>query len=149
MWYNKIRGALEEMGFTEDPYDKVQISVCIYVDILLITSESNRPIDELENYMRVKFGKITVKDETVIDYVGMTFDFHTDGQVKFIMNQCGVDETAAIRASSALFQTRETKMAREHEIKWFQSNVANKLYLAKRVRPECLTVISSMASKVT
>ena len=167
MWYRNIRGALEEIGFEQNPYDKcvfnkldkdgVQVTVAIHVDDLMITSVSQRLVDELENHLRNKYGDITVKDGKVLDYVGMTFDFSQEGSVRItmahcieeILATCGVEGTAATPATDNLFNVRDDATpATTEEAIWFHSFTAKMLYVSKRVKPECLVTVSFLSTRV-
>jgi hypothetical protein len=128
------------------------------VDDLLITSESDQLHEELEAHLRKTYGAITVKEGLAIDYVGMTFDFSHQGKVRVTMSHCvqdilsgcGVQGTATTPAGEQLFETRDTaQKATEEERKWFHTHTAKMLYLAKRVRPECLTAVSFLSTRVS
>ena len=99
-----------------------------------------------------------MKEGPSIDYVGMTFDFSEPGKVKVtmshcvqdILSTCGVSGTATTPASESLFESRDTvAKATEEERKWFHTHTAKMLYLAKRVRPECLTAVSFLSTRVS
>ena len=93
----------------------------------------------------------------MIDYIGMTFDFSVVGQVSITMDncvneilaECGVVVARTTPAAESLFAVREDaqKLTIE-ESKYFHSNVAKMLYLAKRVRPECLTAVAFLSTRV-
>ena len=65
-----------------------------------------------------------------------------------ILSGCGVDATRVAPASSTLFDVRDSPKATVEEIKWFHTDVAKVLYLSKRVRPECLTAMASVTTRV-
>ena len=61
----------------------------------------------------------------------------------------GVHGTARTPATDDLFETREgAKPVAEATGVWFHKTVAMILYLAKRTKPDCLTAISYLATKV-
>jgi hypothetical protein len=92
----------------------------------------------------------------VLDYVGMTFNLEVEGEVRVTMDSCvdnilsgcGVETTRATPASSMLFHVRDAPKASESESAWFHTYVAKLLYLAKRVRPECLTAVAFLTTRV-
>ena len=61
----------------------------------------------------------------MLDYIGMSFDFNTDGEVKItmancvtdILDGCGVETSRATPAASTLFDIRETVKATDDERK--------------------------------
>ena len=100
---------------------------------------------------------ITVKDGEVLDYVGMTFDFREQGIVRVtmkhciddILDSCGVEGTAVTPATDNLFNVREdTPKASAEEAIWFHSFTAKMLYVSKRVKPECLTTVAFLSTRV-
>jgi hypothetical protein len=166
LWYGELCSKLIEDGFTQNPYDlctfnKIgasgeQITVTVHVDDLMITSVSQTDIDAFIEYLRRIYKELKINTGTVINYVGMTFDFREDGQVRVtmencvsdILNGCGVETTRATPAASTLFDVRDAPKATPEEAKWFHSHVAKLLYLSKRVRPECLTAVAFLSTRV-
>ena len=93
----------------------------------------------------------------LLNYLGMSFDFSTDGQVAITMRNtvegilkgCGVDKCRKTPATESLFDTREdAPKASEEDRKWFHTHVMKLQYLAKRVKPECLTAVNFLSSRV-
>jgi hypothetical protein len=87
----------------------------------------------------------------------MSFDFSVEGEVRVTMDHCttdilsgcGVNTARATPAASTLFDVRDdAPAASEHEKAWFHTHVAKMLYLAKRVRPECLTAVAFLSTRV-
>ena len=167
LWYANLRDALVRDEFVVNPYDSCvynkigtsgeQITVAVHVDDLLVTSKSQDDITSLENYLRLTYGEIRVNKGKIIDYVGMSFDFAVEGQVRVtmdacvdnILSECGVETTRATPASSSLFDVRDAAKASGSESAWFHTYIAKLLYLAKRVRPECLTAVAFLTTRVT
>jgi hypothetical protein len=86
----------------------------------------------------------------------MTFDYTSTGEVKVTMDSATDDIIAtsgdkikprATPATEELFATRESAKASEEEAAFFRSQVAKLLYLAKRVRPECLTAVAFLTTR--
>jgi hypothetical protein len=167
LWYKNLRSKLVAWGFTENPYDlcvfnKVgrdgkQITVALHVDDLLVTCENLKTIDSFGAYLDSQYPQTTVRRGKVIDYIGMTFDFSTPGEVKVTMDNCvddllsgcGVETTRVTPAAACLFDVRDdAPKATADEAKWFHSHVAKVLYLAKRAKPECLTAVSFLSTRV-
>jgi hypothetical protein len=72
-----------------------------------------------------------------------------DKCVDDILSGCGVETTRVTPAASVLFDVRDAPRATESEAKWFHTYVAKILYLAKRVKPECLTAVAFLSTRVT
>jgi hypothetical protein len=133
-----------------------QISIAIHVDDLMVTSESQTDLDNFGLYLKSVYPETRTNSGETLDYVGMTFDFTTIGQVCVTMHKCvddilsgcGVETTKVTPAASVLFDVRDALKATEDEAKWFHTHVAKILYLAKRVRPECLTAVAFLSTRV-
>jgi exosome complex RNA-binding protein Rrp4 len=107
--------------------------------------------------LKRKYKETTTRRGKVIDYIGMTFDFTESGQVRVtmanciddILSECGVTKVRSSPATEWLFDVRDTaRRATPDEEKWFRTNVAKVLYAAKRVRPECLTAVAFLTTRV-
>ena len=87
----------------------------------------------------------------------MTFDLGVSGEAKVIMKGYIQDEldgsgTTGLAASPAidhLFIVSEIARIEEEERAKFHSMVAKLLYLAQRTKPECLTAVSFLATRMT
>ena len=67
-----------------------------------------------------------------------------------VVSTSGVLGTARSPATDGLFETREgAELAGEAARVWFHKVVAMVLYLAKRTKPECLTAVSYLTTRVT
>jgi hypothetical protein len=166
LWYAHLRDTLERDGFEVNPYDGCvynklgvsgeQITIAVHVDDLIVSSRSQDDITSLELHLRGTYKEIRVNVGNVLDYVGMTFNLGVMGEVKVTMDSCvenilsgcGVETTRATPASSFLFHVRDAPKASVSESAWFHTYVAKLLYLAKRVRPECLTAVAFLTTRV-
>jgi hypothetical protein len=137
--------------------DGVQITIAVDVDDLLVTSASNDNLASLERYLQSVFPAISVHRGEVLDYIGMTFDFTVPGEVSItmencmrdILSECAVTAPRATPAAETLFDVRsDVEKASSSEAAYFHTCVAKILYLAKRVRPECLTALSFLTTRV-
>lgn len=60
-----------------------------------------------------------------------------------------VTTARATPTASCLFDTRDdSPKASEEDKEWFYSYVVKVLYLAKKVRPECLTAVAFLTTRV-
>jgi hypothetical protein len=67
-----------------------------------------------------------------------------------LLRDCGVDGFAKTPAADNLYETREeVPLASKEVSEWFHSQVAKMLYLAKRTKPECLTAVAYLTTRVT
>lgn len=166
LWYAHLRDTLTRDGFEVNPYDSCvynklgasgeQITIGVHVDDLVVTSRNQEDISSLESHLRGTYKELRVNTGDIQDYVGMTFNLEVPGEVvvtmdscvENILSGCGVETTRATPASSFLFDVRDAPKASVSESAWFHTHVAKLLYLAKRVRPECLTAVAFLATRV-
>ena len=136
LWYKDLKNKLVTDGFIENPYDRCvfnkigssgkQVSIVLHVDDLMVTSESQADLDTFGLYLKRVYPETRTNSGTRLDYVGMTFDFTTIGQVcvtmhkcvEDILSGCGVETTKVTPGSSVLFDVRDAPKATEAEAKW-------------------------------
>ena len=179
LWNDDLSRVLTGAGFkanSEDPCvfnkgsvtESNQITLVIYVDDLMATCLEQGPLDELWKLLRLHYAKpeqpdIDVKKGPIVNYLGMTFDWSLPGKVRItqlgfqadLVAESGIDpnkRTAATPAAENLFDTRSEEEAGEisqDEKDRFHRLVAKCLYLAKRTRPEILTTVAFLCTRVT
>jgi hypothetical protein len=166
LWYQNLRLTLEDAGFVANAHDccvfnkgtaQDQITVCIHVDDMLITAHRLARITALLDTLRAKYRELSVHDERVLAYLGMEFDFTCVGKVKLtqygyveeFLGEYGVTGVAVTPAANSLFDTDESSAPLD-ELKAAElhSRVAKVLYLAKRTRPDLLTAIAFLSTRV-
>jgi hypothetical protein len=167
LWYDMLTEVLAGQGFAANPYDacvfnKVgtdgnQVTICLHVDDLLVTSKSKAELDKVQDFLAQRFGDVTVQRGPVINYVGMTLDFAArPGKCEITMNHMteeilkgsGVSSPRATPACDNLFEVRETTKLAGNDLQHFKSYVAKLLFLGKRVRPEILTAVAFLTTRV-
>ena len=168
LWYENLRVSLYDMGYVPNKYDicvfnkhnrtGVQCTIAVHVDDLMITSTDNEMIESLASGLVKRYGDITRKDGPIVNYLGMVFDLTTLGEAKVTMSgyvddmlkERGTDRGARTPATEGLFDVRDdVVMASEDQRIVFHRHVAKMLYLAKRARPDCLTAVAFLATRVT
>ena len=165
LWYEELRGTLLGWGFRENEYDVcvfnrmvdgVQVTIALHVDDLLVTSLSEKVLKDFCDFMESVYAGINTKKGKVLGYLGMCFDFTEPGQVSVTMENCvkdiisssGVSIGKSTPATSALFEVRNAPKLSAPEAAYFHTHVAKIQYLAKRARPECLTAVSFLSTRV-
>ena len=171
LWYEHLRRSLESLGFTVNPYDvcvfnKIcsgtgkQITVAVYVDDLLITSESLEDINNfIEELIRI-YKNVTVKEDSNLGYLGMEISFTNinirneievkmTGYVNELLEDMNEMREVSTPYSLDLFEIdSNAELLSLSDKEKFHSTVARVMYLAKRVRPDLLTTCSFLASRV-
>ena len=168
LWYENLKASLHGLGHTPNAIDicvfnkrnplGVQCTIAVHVDDLMITSTDADMIEALAEGLVNRYGDITRKDGPIVNYLGMVFDLTTQGVAKVSMT-CYVDDMlketgtakgARTPAIEGLFDVRpDIDNASEEERVIFHRRVAKMLYLAKRARPDCLTAVAFLATRVT
>jgi len=173
-FWTKLRGLLIEWGYKANPYDPCvmnktvngkQITVLWHVDDLKISCEHEETINELVSQLDSVFGTeapLTAQRGFIHEYLGMTLDFSDDGKVKIIMDDYleklfesmpddgSYEGTAPSPAASNLFDVRDTApLLDESEADFFHSTVARLLFLGMRARPDIMTAISFLTTRVS
>ena len=167
LWYDNISTKLMAEGFEPNPYDScvfnkvnrdgLQVTVALYVDDLMVTCEDERELDAFAAFLRASYaGDITEHRGDIAEYLAMTFDFRTRGEVRVTMKKliddiiagCGVTAERSTPATDELFNVREDAVQLDQQQKdYFRTYVAKLLYVAKRVRPEILAAVSFLTTR--
>lgn len=138
----------------------IQITVGIYVDDMMVTCKERKAIDRLLEYLVKCFKTVTIHEGVNHSFLGMFFDFSKNGRVRVsmesfvddILHCCGVTATAVTPANANLFKVIEdgeqSQLLTTEQAKEFHSLVAKLLYLAKRTRPDILTAVSFLTTRV-
>jgi hypothetical protein len=166
LWYDDLSKTLKEMGFVENRKDPCVLNVMrgghpvtvnIYVDDVLCTSVDQRDIDWVASKLKDKYGELTVNVGAKHSYLGQVFDFSSPGEVKVSMENYvrdvlelyEVSGTRSTPASDNLFDVSDDlTMLDEKECEIFHSRVAKLLYVAQRARPDILTAVAFLTTRV-
>jgi hypothetical protein len=135
-----------------------QLTVVVYVDDLLMTSEDMHVLNDLVMYLRKMCKNITeCSRDSFLSYFGMQFDFSEMGRVRIWMHGYVADPLSSLDATGVvatpatlhLFDVcDEDQPIGATEKERFYTVVAKPLYLAKRVRPDNLTAVAFLATRV-
>jgi hypothetical protein len=133
------------------------MTVCFHVDDLLCVSENKDDLEALSSYLKTKFIDITLNDGLIHDYLGMTIDFTEKGYCKLdmckyiqkILDYAHVEKKSKTPADVSLYQIdEESELLGLKDKEHFHSVVACILYPAKRARPDLLTAVSFLTTRV-
>jgi len=168
LWYDHISGNLEKLGFVRNKSDICVFNrresdwslttIVLHVDDMMITAVSEEALDRLIAEVECVYPGLSINRGRVFNYLGMTFDFETEGKAKVTMNGyvnelleeydliAGVASTPAGNNLFAVSDSSPTLLNVEKDK--FHSLTAKLLYLSKRVRPDILTAISFLSKRV-
>ena len=166
--YDNLRETMRSLGYERNPHEicvfnktgknGVQCTAAVHVDDLLITSAESGMIDELSEGLRLRYGEITRTSGSVLNYLGMVLDLSQSGEARVSMKGfvedmllcSGVNGGARTPATDGLFELRtDATTSTEEKRKEFHSLVAKLLCLAKKTRPDCLTTVAFLATRVS
>ena len=171
-WKNLSTYLINDQGFQVNPYDWCVVNKAIngkqctigwHVDDLKISHVEEEVVEELIRGLNDRYGKetpISVHRGPVQEYLGMTIDYSVKGKVSFSMPQYIEDLLAecpdsimkgssATPAANYLFQTNDNaEKLNTLDAVLYHHLVAKLLYLGKRTRPDLLTVISFLCTRI-
>ena len=169
LWWKLLTTTLiEKMGFTLNPYDLCvankmvngsQLTVLWYVDDLKISHVEEQVVLDTVKQLEGFFGTLTFTAGNEHTYVDMKVDI-VDGKVQIhnieYIEECfelfgeDVGPSAATPAKGHLFEVDDKKeLLTAKKQQTFHSCVAKLLFIAKRGRPDILTAISFLTTRVT
>ena len=171
-WKNLSEFLIKDQGFKVNPYDwcvvnKVingkQCTIGWHVDDLKISHADKQIVEEIIMGLNERYGKetpISVHRGPVQEYLGITIDYTQKGKVSFSMPQYIEDllsecpdsimkGTSTTSAPNHLFQVNENaeKLSAMDAV-LYHHLVAKLLYLGKRTRPDLLTAISFLCTRI-
>jgi len=166
LWYDNLCTTFQSMGFIPNPYDPCvfnrmykdkQCTACVHVDDIKITCADPMGVEDTVEGLTNRYNTITVKRGLIHSYLGMTFDYTIPGKVRITMSKYVTDilakyqvtGSAATPASSNLFDIDlDSKQLSTEQSEDFHSRVATLLYLVKRVRPDGLTTVAFLSTRI-
>ena len=172
LWYQKLKGDLEGIGFEFNPYDPCvanrqvkgkQQTVLFHVDDLKSSHVDRKVNDEFAVWLETTYGehgKVKIHRGKIHDYLGMTFDWSEKGKVKIDMisyvedminelpKKLQKNEITATPAADNLFAKGHGKKLNSDRADKFHRIVAKGLFVSKRARPDIQPTISVLCTRV-
>jgi hypothetical protein len=155
------------MGFVKNPQDicvfnKIcngnQVTVCVYVDDLLLTSVNVTALEATLSFLTDKYRDVKYHRGELHSYLGMSFKFDVprvvsitmEGMVKDILREYEVTGKASSPATANLFIINgESPLLDPGRANEFHSRVAKLAYLSRKVRPDLTTLCAFLSTRVT
>jgi hypothetical protein len=172
LFYDKLRGLLEEWKFVVNDYDECtfnkmvdgkQTTVQFHVDDLKISHADKNVIIQLVKDLNGVFGQdgteLAASYGKVHEYLGMTIDYSEENLVKFTMYDYLEDILAespdnmkgetVTPVHSKLFQVNpECDKLDDKTADWFHRTVARLLFASKQARPDLQTDVAYLCTRV-
>jgi hypothetical protein len=168
LWHDKLTEVLENMGFTRNEVDPCVMTkmhngakciINIFVDDILVLSKSKETHEWFARALEAEFDDVKFEMSNDLSYLGMRIQL-ANGECRLSMasytkdlvaEYCANGKTPAVcetPASAELFTCKAGEELEKAEKKRFDTIVAKLLYLAKRVRPDILTAVSFLKTRV-
>jgi hypothetical protein len=167
LFYLHLKSSLESIGFKINPYDNcifnkvvgdIQCSIAAHVDDLMITCTSEKILEDTVFSLKKIYSEINFNYGQSHVYLGMKFEFESGRYVELSMFKM-IDEiiikylpeggTNSSTASNNLFSIdQNSDLLNKNEKETFHTITAKLLYLSKRSRPDILTSIAFLTTRV-
>jgi hypothetical protein len=168
LWFNHIINVLTNLGYTQVPREpcvlikrvsgKRKVVIVLYVDDLFLRG-NNKFLTETVDKLTAIYKEVKVTTGKIHSYLGMLFDFRVDGEVKITMIKyiadildmcatiCGTRESPG--GTDLFVIDKSSPLLDKTTAKFFHSLVMKIMYVAKRVRVDCLLVVGFLATRTT
>ena len=169
LFWRNLAELLQKTGFVLNPYDPCvanktingkQCTVIWHVDDLKISHSDPTVVADIIAILEKKYGKMSVSRGTTHEYLGMTLDFSKKGKViidmrNYVKRVLEASGNASLGysgtpATSDLFKVDDKSTPlNEEEAQRFHTMTAKLLFLSKRSRPDILTSVAFLTTRVT
>jgi hypothetical protein len=163
LWYALIRSFIEELGYECSPTDRCVFRkrvgerifvLLLYVDDILAQVD-DKEADRLREHLMRRFGEVQFEIGSKLSYLGMQIDIRDEGTmidmsfyVKKLLEGTTVKGQSSPGNHNSFIVDERAQKLEESEKKYFHSTTAKLLYLAKRARPDILTVVIFLCTRV-
>ena len=170
-WQLNVMQTMSDNGMKPNAYDPcvlnktcrdgAQLTIAVYVDDILMTSTNEEEMEEMLEAIKNRYGDVKSHRGEVIEFLGMSMDMSTPGSASITMKgmeasiiedattERGTRRTNSPAADNIFDIDEDSPLLHNQERSEFHAMVARLLYLAKRVRPECLMAVSFLTTRVT
>ena len=167
LWYQEVSKFLKSIGFKENDvipcvFNKIidgsQCTIMLYVDDMLIAHVSSKEVKAITDALDAKYGKGTISDGKVIQFLGMKIEKEGNGviaismpkHIEELLEDWNIQSTSEYPAGYNLFEVKDdSPLLSEEMASKFHSGVASALYISKRgPRPDILLPINYLATRV-
>ena len=178
LYYRRFVKDILAIGFELNPYDACvankmvdgkQLTIVWHVDDIKVSHVSENTVKRMIRWLRKTYerifedgsGAMRISTGKVHEYLGITFDYSTPGEVKVtmipyvkeIISQFAPydqsEKTAKTPAADHLFQVNEkSKPLPPKGLEVFHNFTAKCLFLTKRARPDISTAIAFLTTRV-
>lgn len=168
LWHDKLIGTLKQLGFRQNEVDPCVLTktvdgarciLTVYVDDILALSTNKATLEWLATELRKVFDDVKAESASNFSYLGMHIKLE-NGKCTLSMENFTREVIAEYEAANTKTQPRNTPATSDlfnavgaeelgaRDKKIFHRTVAKLLYLAKRTRPDILTAVAYLNTRV-
>ena len=164
LWYALIRRTLEEGGYEVSETDRCVFRkigrrnriylLLLHVDDILANVDREEAMI-LKRRLENAFGTIQFEEGGKLSYLGMQLELKEEGTVvdmsfyaKQLLDGRDLKEVPSPSTKKTFEVDEDSPLLDEEQKKYFHSTVAKLLFMAKRARPDLLTVVSFLCTRV-
>lgn len=164
LWYERLCIALKDLGFVANPYeqcvfntqiDGVQVTAAFHVDDLLVTSTPESALSKLVAGLKKEFVAVSVEEGVKHSYLAMNIAISDEeitvdksGYLEKLLEDRIVRKAKSPASANLYADYPDSPLLNDKQKEDFHSDIAKLLFIAKRVRLQCLAAVSVLASKV-
>jgi hypothetical protein len=163
LWYELIKSFLVELGYECSETDRCvfrkRVGNRIFILLLYVddipAQVDKQEVERLRVHLKKRFGEVQFEIGERLSYLGMQINIKDEGttvDMSFYIKKLLEETTAKGQASpgnhSSFIVDDELQLLKECERKYFHSTTAKLLYLAKRARPDILTLVIFLCRRV-
>jgi hypothetical protein len=163
LWYKLLKKTLEDLGYVRSETDHCVFKraagdriyiLLVYVDDILALVDDGEA-EKIRKHLEKCFGKILFEKGKELSYLGMQIHIKESGitiDMTYYAKKILEDEDVQVMRSPAtknmFIVDGNSRLLGEESRKQFHTKTAKLLYLAKRARPDILTVVSFLCTRV-
>ena len=133
-------------------------TIATHVDDLHIIASTEEMANELQQHLQDTYGELNVQNGVQHEYLGMQFNYKTnsmveirmDGYINQLLLEYGITTTSKYPCALNLFEVSEiSPLLSDKDQEKYRGMAMKVLYLAIRIRPDLLTALSYITTKLT
>jgi hypothetical protein len=163
LWYKLLKKTLEDLGYIRSETDQCVFKkaagdriyiLLVYVDDILALVD-NEEAEEIRKHLDKRFSKVLFEKGKELSYLGMQIHIKESGiiiDMMYYAKKILEDEDVQVMRSPAtknmFIVDGNSRLLGEEDRKQFHTKTAKLLYLAKRARPDILTAVNFLCTRV-
>jgi hypothetical protein len=163
LWYKLLKKILEDLGYSRSETDRCVFRkmageriyiLLVYVDDILALVDK-KEAEKIRKHLDKRFGKVLFEEGKELSYLGMQICIKENGLIvdmMFYAKKILENEDVQVMRSPAIknmfIVDESSRLLGEEDRKQFHTKTAKLLYLAKRARPDILTAVSFLCTRL-